>query len=97
MWAEWGSWSLCPVTCDRGAQFRSRECISSHKRQLCIGNPVDANSCNIIPCHGTYLFMCLYNFLYVIDQSYIYLFETVLSTAIADLHEGVVISCFILH
>ena len=27
MWAEWGEWDECPVTCGGDSQTRMRECI----------------------------------------------------------------------
>ena len=74
MWAEWGSWSVCPVTCGRGAQFRNRECNLHHKKQLCIGNTFENKSCKRVPCQGTYLFFVYTMFAYVNDQSNIYIY-----------------------
>ena len=27
-WADWASWSACPVTCGRGLQYRYRTCTN---------------------------------------------------------------------
>ena len=73
VWAEWGLWNSCPVTCGEGVQFRRKKCPYISTGQLCIGKHLVNKSCNIIPCQCTYVCMCLFN-LFICKWSIIYIY-----------------------
>ncbi|XP_068773623.1 adhesion G protein-coupled receptor B2 isoform X7 [Struthio camelus] len=50
-WEEWSPWSLCSVTCGRGARTRTRRCVApQHGGKACEGPEVQAKPCNIAIC-----------------------------------------------
>lgn len=55
-WEEWSPWSLCSVTCGRGARTRTRRCVASRRGgKACEGPELQAKPCNIAICPGQYL------------------------------------------
>ncbi|NXP41354.1 AGRB2 protein, partial [Leiothrix lutea] len=51
VWEEWSPWSLCSVTCGRGARTRTRRCAASRRRgKACEGPHLQAKPCNIATC-----------------------------------------------
>lgn len=54
-WEEWSPWSLCSVTCGRGARTRTRRCVAPrHGGKACEGPELQAKPCNIATCPGQY-------------------------------------------
>ncbi|XP_052813120.1 thrombospondin-2-like [Mya arenaria] len=56
-WAEWSTWSVCPVTCGNGTRTRTRLCSNPapvHGGDDCMGNGTDITTCVLDPCpvHG---------------------------------------------
>ncbi|NXU36207.1 AGRB2 protein, partial [Drymodes brunneopygia] len=50
-WEEWSPWSLCSVTCGRGARTRTRRCAASRRGgKACEGPELQAKPCNIATC-----------------------------------------------
>ncbi|NXG38118.1 AGRB2 protein, partial [Dromaius novaehollandiae] len=50
-WEEWSPWSLCSVTCGRGARTRTRRCAApQHGGKACEGPEAQAKPCNIASC-----------------------------------------------
>ncbi|NWU17318.1 AGRB2 protein, partial [Cephalopterus ornatus] len=50
-WEEWSPWSLCSVTCGRGARTRTRRCVASRRGgNACAGPELQAKPCNIAIC-----------------------------------------------
>ncbi|TRZ10073.1 hypothetical protein HGM15179_017031 [Zosterops borbonicus] len=50
-WEEWSPWSLCSVTCGRGARTRTRRCAALRRRgKACEGPHLQAKPCNIATC-----------------------------------------------
>ncbi|NXF26999.1 AGRB2 protein, partial [Rhodinocichla rosea] len=50
-WEEWSPWSLCSVTCGRGARTRTRRCAAPrHPGKACEGPQLQAKPCNIQTC-----------------------------------------------
>ncbi|NXT43231.1 AGRB2 protein, partial [Pelecanoides urinatrix] len=50
-WEEWSPWSLCSVTCGRGARTRTRRCVAPrHGGKACEGPELQAKPCNIASC-----------------------------------------------
>ncbi|NWZ86260.1 AGRB2 protein, partial [Poecile atricapillus] len=50
-WEEWSPWSLCSVTCGRGARTRTRHCVAArHRGKACEGPELQAKPCNIAIC-----------------------------------------------
>uniref|UniRef100_A0A8B9VJG5 Adhesion G protein-coupled receptor B2 n=1 Tax=Anas zonorhyncha TaxID=75864 RepID=A0A8B9VJG5_9AVES len=50
-WEEWSPWSLCSVTCGRGARTRTRRCVAPrHGGKACEGPELQAKPCNIATC-----------------------------------------------
>ncbi|NWW28176.1 AGRB2 protein, partial [Falcunculus frontatus] len=50
-WEEWSPWSLCSVTCGRGARTRTRRCVASRRGgKACEGPELQAKPCNIAIC-----------------------------------------------
>ncbi|XP_066191192.1 adhesion G protein-coupled receptor B2 isoform X3 [Sylvia atricapilla] len=50
-WEEWSPWSLCSVTCGRGARTRTRRCAAPrHRGKACEGPHLQAKPCNIATC-----------------------------------------------
>ncbi|NXM81726.1 AGRB2 protein, partial [Oenanthe oenanthe] len=50
-WQAWSPWSLCSVTCGRGARTRRRLCAASRRRGMaCEGPELQAKPCNIAIC-----------------------------------------------
>ncbi|NWV32533.1 AGRB2 protein, partial [Grantiella picta] len=50
-WEEWSPWSLCSVTCGRGARTRTRRCSASRRGgNACEGPELQAKPCNIAIC-----------------------------------------------
>ncbi|NXE93210.1 AGRB2 protein, partial [Menura novaehollandiae] len=50
-WEEWSPWSLCSVTCGRGARTRTRRCVASRRGgNACEGPELQAKPCNIAIC-----------------------------------------------
>ncbi|XP_071432925.1 adhesion G protein-coupled receptor B2 isoform X6 [Pithys albifrons albifrons] len=50
-WEEWSPWSLCSVTCGRGARTRTRRCVASRRGgNACEGPELQAKPCNIVLC-----------------------------------------------
>ncbi|KAM7029244.1 adhesion G protein-coupled receptor B2 [Acridotheres tristis] len=50
-WEEWSPWSLCSVTCGRGARTRTRLCVASRRGgKACEGPELQAKPCNIAIC-----------------------------------------------
>uniref|UniRef100_A0A452HQJ6 Uncharacterized protein n=1 Tax=Gopherus agassizii TaxID=38772 RepID=A0A452HQJ6_9SAUR len=51
LWEEWSPWSLCSVTCGRGARTRTRQCVApQHGGKACEGPEVQTKPCNIAIC-----------------------------------------------
>uniref|UniRef100_A0A8C3T525 Adhesion G protein-coupled receptor B2 n=1 Tax=Chelydra serpentina TaxID=8475 RepID=A0A8C3T525_CHESE len=51
LWEEWSPWSLCSVTCGRGARTRTRLCVApQHGGKACEGPEVQTKPCNIAIC-----------------------------------------------
>ncbi|NXY11578.1 AGRB3 protein, partial [Pteruthius melanotis] len=51
VWEEWSPWSLCSVTCGRGARTRTRRCVASRRGgKACEGPELQAKPCNIAIC-----------------------------------------------
>ncbi|XP_067389839.1 adhesion G protein-coupled receptor B2 [Emydura macquarii macquarii] len=51
LWEEWSPWSLCSVTCGRGARTRSRLCVApQHGGKACEGPEMQTKPCNIALC-----------------------------------------------
>lgn len=54
-WEEWSPWSLCSVTCGRGARTRTRQCVAPQRGgKACEGPELQAKPCNIASCLGQY-------------------------------------------
>lgn len=54
-WEEWSPWSLCSVTCGRGARTRTRRCVApQHGGKACEGPELQAKPCSIATCLGQY-------------------------------------------
>ncbi|NWS02795.1 AGRB2 protein, partial [Motacilla alba] len=52
-WEEWSPWSLCSVTCGRGARTRTRRCAASRRGgKACEGPELQAKPCSIATCPG---------------------------------------------
>uniref|UniRef100_A0A8C8AR84 Adhesion G protein-coupled receptor B2 n=1 Tax=Otus sunia TaxID=257818 RepID=A0A8C8AR84_9STRI len=50
-WEEWSPWSLCSVTCGRGARTRTRRCVAPRRGgKACEGPELQAKPCNIATC-----------------------------------------------
>ncbi|KAF1567528.1 Adhesion G protein-coupled receptor B2, partial [Eudyptes schlegeli] len=50
-WEEWSPWSLCSVTCGRGARTRTRQCVAPQRGgKACEGPELQAKPCNIASC-----------------------------------------------
>ncbi|NXW37171.1 AGRB2 protein, partial [Phaetusa simplex] len=50
-WEEWSPWSLCSVTCGRGARTRTRRCVAPRRGgKACEGPELQAKPCNIASC-----------------------------------------------
>ncbi|KAM6108535.1 adhesion G protein-coupled receptor B2 [Pterocles gutturalis] len=50
-WEEWSPWSLCSVTCGRGARTRTRRCAAPRRGgNACEGPELQAKPCNIASC-----------------------------------------------
>eukprot|EP00076_Gallus_gallus_P033284 XP_024998822.1 adhesion G protein-coupled receptor B2 isoform X4 [Gallus gallus] len=50
-WEEWSLWSLCSVTCGRGARTRTRRCVApQHGGKACEGPELQAKPCSIATC-----------------------------------------------
>ncbi|XP_060570519.1 thrombospondin-2-like isoform X2 [Ruditapes philippinarum] len=52
-WTEWGEWSQCSVSCDRGTSVRNRICVhqlDASKNETCVGARNDTKNCSIEPC-----------------------------------------------
>ncbi|CAN8200585.1 unnamed protein product [Coccothraustes coccothraustes] len=50
-WEEWSPWSLCSVTCGRGARTRTRRCAAPRRGgKACEGPELQAKPCNIATC-----------------------------------------------
>ncbi|NWI42264.1 AGRB2 protein, partial [Picathartes gymnocephalus] len=50
-WEEWSPWSLCSVTCGRGARTRTRRCAAPRRGgKACEGPELQAKPCNIAIC-----------------------------------------------
>ncbi|KAL8597707.1 hypothetical protein ACOMHN_012674 [Nucella lapillus] len=58
-WSVWGMWSECSVSCDKGTEFRRRQCIRRKedtldgqqvKTKLCPGESKDRRMCALLPC-----------------------------------------------
>ncbi|WAR09785.1 HMCN1-like protein, partial [Mya arenaria] len=52
-WAEWSTWSVCPVTCGNGTRTRTRLCSNPapvHGGDDCMGNGTDITTCVLDPC-----------------------------------------------
>ncbi|NWU46842.1 AGRB2 protein, partial [Dromas ardeola] len=55
-WEEWSPWSLCSVTCGRGARTRTRRCVAPRRGgKACEGPELQAKPCNIASCPGQWL------------------------------------------
>ncbi|CAM9775427.1 unnamed protein product, partial [Bubo scandiacus] len=51
VWEEWSPWSLCSVTCGRGARTRTRRCVAPRRGgKACEGPELQAKPCNIATC-----------------------------------------------
>uniref|UniRef100_A0A8C8RK08 Adhesion G protein-coupled receptor B2 n=1 Tax=Pelusios castaneus TaxID=367368 RepID=A0A8C8RK08_9SAUR len=51
LWEEWSPWSLCSVTCGRGARTRTRLCVApQHGGNACEGPEAQTKPCNIALC-----------------------------------------------
>ncbi|KAL4222773.1 brain-specific angiogenesis inhibitor [Mactra antiquata] len=53
-WSDWGTWSVCSLTCGGGIHSRSRTCsnpVPSERGQYCNGDPFEVKTCtgNICP------------------------------------------------
>ena len=45
-WAQWSTWSDCPVSCGYGRVTRFRGCINGEVGDLgCLGEDIDARGC----------------------------------------------------
>lgn len=54
-WEDWSPWSLCSVTCGRGARTRTRRCVApQHGGKACEGPELQAKPCSIATCLGQY-------------------------------------------
>lgn len=54
-WEEWSPWSLCSVTCGRGARTRTRHCAAPRRGgKACEGPELQAKPCSIATCPGQY-------------------------------------------
>ncbi|XP_062476646.1 adhesion G protein-coupled receptor B2 isoform X5 [Pezoporus occidentalis] len=52
-WEEWSPWSLCSVTCGRGARTRTRRCVAPRRGgKACEGPELQAKPCNIASCQA---------------------------------------------
>ncbi|NXG45641.1 AGRB2 protein, partial [Psilopogon haemacephalus] len=50
-WEEWSPWSLCSVTCGRGARTRTRRCVAPRRGgKACEGPELQVKPCNIASC-----------------------------------------------
>ncbi|XP_064897665.1 adhesion G protein-coupled receptor B2 isoform X1 [Columba livia] len=50
-WEEWSPWSLCSVTCGRGARTRTRHCAAPRRGgKACEGPELQAKPCSIATC-----------------------------------------------
>ncbi|XP_032304923.1 adhesion G protein-coupled receptor B2 isoform X5 [Coturnix japonica] len=50
-WEDWSPWSLCSVTCGRGARTRTRRCVApQHGGKACEGPELQAKPCSIATC-----------------------------------------------
>ncbi|XP_062476647.1 adhesion G protein-coupled receptor B2 isoform X6 [Pezoporus occidentalis] len=53
-WEEWSPWSLCSVTCGRGARTRTRRCVAPRRGgKACEGPELQAKPCNIASCQDS--------------------------------------------
>ncbi|KAM9369812.1 adhesion G protein-coupled receptor B2 [Phaethornis superciliosus] len=51
VWEEWSPWSLCSVTCGRGARTRTRRCVAAQRGgKGCEGPELQAKPCSMAGC-----------------------------------------------
>lgn len=53
MWAVWGAWGSCSVTCASGTQDRSRTCANpapAYSGADCVGSAATTKTCTLTPC-----------------------------------------------
>ncbi|XP_071171034.1 SCO-spondin-like [Mytilus edulis] len=53
MWAVWGAWGSCSVTCASGTQDRSRTCANpapAYSGANCVGSAATTKTCTLTPC-----------------------------------------------
>ena len=56
VWAEWGAWTDCTVTCGGGINARRRTCTNpepQHYGLACPGDSTSTKVCNTNSCIGT--------------------------------------------
>ena len=57
MWADWGEWGACDVTCGGGTQERMRECTNPAPvggGADCVGDATETQPCGDPPCPSEY-------------------------------------------
>ncbi len=57
VWSNWGSWSLCSVTCGEGNKTRDRVCEQKYGGRHCAGSIVDVQLCTAIECPPSKTFL----------------------------------------
>ncbi|XP_053378626.1 coadhesin-like [Mercenaria mercenaria] len=58
-WSQWGQWSSCSVSCDRGVRFQSRTCTNprpSLNGKYCDGIDIHISACNNNSCVPSVIF-----------------------------------------
>ena len=54
VWADWGVWDSCSLSCGGGQRQRSRNCTGPYHDGLpCPDSPEQQEGCNTQPCPGT--------------------------------------------
>ena len=71
-WAEWGEWTICSKTCEKGVMKRNRvKIIEEDDGENCIGEGFDEKICNQHPCPGLLyaeLLFLNHNIIQIINQ-----------------------------
>ena len=55
-WTQWGAWSDCDKSCDRGTKTRTRLCDQNGDTVDCQGDSSETEACNIQSCRELFYF-----------------------------------------